>query len=188
MLFRSGIPEVLGGLAGKRGSPPSTPTPMLQDARGVGSTCALPRGQVSPARGATGNSPKLGSFLWPGADLGRPGPGGGRGAPCGPAAPQPSAPPDPTLEAPRPPASHLWPERPEQRRELEKERGPRARPPGRARHSPHRRHPHSWPGPLGPPGDCTAPARQEETPPRAGPVGCAGAGAQPHPEIGRAHV
>lgn len=109
--------------------------------------------------------------------MGVPGLRRGRGAPCGPAAPPDACAPDRSLQAPRPPASHLGPERAEERRELEQERGPRAGPPGRARHSPRRRRPHGWPGPSVPPGNRPAPARPEETPPQAGPAGCSGRGA-----------
>lgn len=114
--------------------------------------------------------------------MGAPGLRRGRGAPCGPAAPPDACAPDRSLQAPRPPASHLGPERAEERRELEQERGPRAGPPGRARHSPRRRRPHGWPGPSVPPGNRPAPARpppaRRRLRPRLGQLG-ARAGAQP---------
>lgn len=93
--------------------------------------------------------------------MGRPGPGRGRGAPGGPAAPQPPAPRTRPRRLRVRPASHLGREGPDERRELdhelEPERGPRAGPPGRARHS--RGQPQGTPAPLVPPGHSTAPAR-----------------------------
>ena len=140
-------------------------------------------GCVLAASSHLGLHPQPTEVLRPGAELGRSGPGGRVRRPLWLRRSPSTCAQDATCKAPHPPVSHLWQQHPQQRREPEQERGPRAGPPGGARHGPLRRQPHGAgrPGPLVPPGDSAAPRPTEETPPRAGPAGYAEARAQSRP-------